>query len=89
MSLESINQKLAAAQQHQAGYVKNKIRARKNAGGSRAQVHRPSPNHAATVKIPKVIKTLLDTIRSDDIDAVTRVWREAMGAETMTYDLEK
>jgi hypothetical protein len=89
MSIESINQKLAAAQQHQAGYVKQKIRAKKNAGGSRAQVQRGSSNHAPAVKIPKVIKALLETIQSDDIDSVARVWREAMGATTAIYDLPK
>jgi hypothetical protein len=87
MSIESISQKIAASQQHQAGYVKNKIRNQKLARGSRAQVQEHPPKYATKVRMPKIVRTLLSAIDEDDIDKVARVWREAMDATTMTYDL--
>jgi len=37
-------------------------------------------SNAKMVKIPKVIRTLLDAMNDDDLDQVARVWREAMNA---------
>jgi hypothetical protein len=39
-----------------------------------------SKNNATVVKIPKVIRTLLDSINDDDVNQVALVWREAMKA---------
>jgi hypothetical protein len=44
---------------------------------------------AAVVKIPKVIRTLLDSMSDDDLDQVARVYREAMDATTTMWDVNE
>jgi hypothetical protein len=62
--------------------LKNKIRAdslKKGRAVAPARAHNEIPKiDGKPVKIPTVIKSLLDSLNADDIDAVARVYREAM-----------
>lgn len=83
MSLESLNAKFGKKK----GFVVGQMR--KHGPSTRARVQEPAPGYGKPVKIPKVIKSLLDSITDDDIDRVAKAWREALEATTEYYDIKK
>lgn len=86
MSLESLNAKFS---KKSSGSAAKKIAEHTKTHGSnaRARAEEQRGKYGVPVKIPKVMKSLLDSITDDDIDRVARAWREAMGATTKTYDI--
>jgi hypothetical protein len=87
MSLQQlIEQANKPKEKGKRGHVAEKIatyKSKKRRVLARADAHIESANGKAAmvVKIPKVIRTLLDSINDDDLDQVARVYREAMNAE--------
>jgi hypothetical protein len=79
MSLEHLNAAMVKVPPKKGGFVREKIRSRKK-GGSVARPRAHEGRNLVEIKIPKVIRTLLDSISDDDVEAVGRVYREAMNA---------
>lgn len=77
-------------QQPQPSFVKRKIREqktrKKGASLARARAYRPTWLES-DVKKSKVLKSLFDALGSADIEAVVRVWREAMNATKRMWDI--
>lgn len=86
MSFDSLNVKFG---KKSSGSAAKKIAEHTKTHGSnaRARAAEQPGKYGVPVKIPKVMKSLLDSITDDDIDRVARAWREAMGATTKTYDI--
>jgi hypothetical protein len=57
--------------------------------GASGGAGRAGEKAVVVVKIPKVIRTLLDSMNEDDLDQVARVYREAMNATTTMWDVNE
>jgi hypothetical protein len=86
MSLENLNAKMAAVNARnegiKGGFVREKMRQYSEKHGRHAptRAHEEDRKHSGAIKIPRVVRTLLDSITDHDLDAVARVYREAMNA---------